>query len=76
MGHKYQIYKDLCSECGHLVSRTRSHCPFCGWTRDDSHIAQFFSGAESKYRSDRQPLIMETIGDIDRFLDNGVQSFD
>jgi hypothetical protein len=39
-------------------------------------MREVFSGAESKYRSDRQPLIMETIGDIDRFLDNGVQSFD
>jgi hypothetical protein len=25
------MYQDCCPECGHLLSRHRNQCPFCGW---------------------------------------------
>ena len=25
------MFEDCCVECGHLLSRQRDLCPFCGW---------------------------------------------
>ncbi len=26
------MFEDCCVECGHLLSRQRNFCPFCGWS--------------------------------------------
>ena len=63
---------DLCLECGHLISR-ESVCPFCGWTREDLQISRFFSVPKYKNENDKQAFIMETINEVDQFIDGTIQ---
>ena len=32
------MFEDCCPECGHLLSKNRSVCPFCGW---DENLDQY-----------------------------------
>ena len=29
------MFTECCPECGHLLSKSRSVCPFCGWDEDE-----------------------------------------
>ncbi len=29
------MFGECCPECGHLLSKNRSVCPYCGWDEDD-----------------------------------------
>jgi hypothetical protein len=31
--------RECCPECGHLLSRNRSVCPFCDWGEDSDEYA-------------------------------------
>lgn len=58
MKKKYDPYDDLCPECGHLMSRTRSNCRFCGWSQHQLKSATLAADADTTDSDDYtfQPL--------------------
>ena len=37
------MYRECCLECGHLLSKNRSVCPFCDWEENPDQDSYFLN---------------------------------
>ena len=61
------MMEDYCAECGHLLSKSRTQCPFCGWSQHDFRLND--SGFDSWDRYANLNLLSNPDEDVDRILD-------
>lgn len=68
MGRKIQGYEDWCPECGHLLSKKKWNCSFCGLSLNDLKINDFGIGSWDDYSDLNKKSNIDE--DIDWLIDN------
>ena len=61
------MMEECCPECGHLLSKKRFHCRFCGWSPHDFRLHD--SGFDSWERYADSNTLLNTHEDVDQILD-------
>ena len=59
--------ENCCPECGHLLSKRRLECSYCGWSRYDSQIPEALFDPENT--QEYSEIYYKDYDDIERLID-------
>jgi hypothetical protein len=59
--------ENCCPECGHLLSKRRLECLYCGWSRYDSRVLESLLNLEDT--QEHQGIYSTDYDDIDHLID-------